>query len=76
MKCNQCGLAFLPWTPREGHQIEEVAASLGTICRPCLESSLEEFGRIRAYAESLRATGMHDAMVSRLVCLRFDIQPT
>jgi hypothetical protein len=75
VKCNQCGLDFLPWTPREGHQIEEVAASLGTICRPCLERSIEEFGRLRAYAESLRARGVHESMVDRLVRLEFDIQP-
>ena len=76
MKCNQCGLDFLPWTPLEDHQIEQVAASLGTICRPCLEKSIEEFGRLRAYAESLRARGVNEAMVDRLVRLEFDIQPT
>lgn len=75
MKCNRCGLDFLPWTPREGHQIEEVAASLGTICRPCIEASLDEFGRLRAYAEDLRARGVHESLVDRLVLLEFGTQP-
>ena len=68
MKCNQCGMDFLLWEQEdENDEIEAVALALGTICQPCFKVSETEFLKMRARADNLRAQGIDEKMVSRMI---------
>lgn len=73
MKCNDCGLPIIPWIPKKGNQMEQVAVKLGTLCMLCFEKAQKRFAEMKAYAAELQAAGHSPREIDRIMCEKYDI---